>query len=120
MPMSVPAGILAVEWLCLAIIQLVSGSRRYENYLRTRLWWRVTPIVLVFLFPTAASAFLFVVLWTSPHADVISPLLGGGVIALAAAAIIASLILELRSARRGRPTRHTPPGPSTEPDQFML
>jgi hypothetical protein len=63
MPTSVPAGILAVEWLCLAIVQLVSGSPRYEDYLRTRLWWRVTSIVLVFLLPTAAFAFLFVVLW---------------------------------------------------------
>ena len=119
MPTSVPSGILAVEWLCLAVIQLVSGSPRYEDYLRTRLWWHVSPIVVVFLLPTAAFACLFVVQWTSPHVDVISPLFGGDVIALAAVAIIASLIHELRSARRGRPTRHTPPGPSTEPDQFM-
>lgn len=116
MPISVPAASLTVEWLCLALIQLVTGSPRQPAYLRTPVWWRVTPVVLVFLLPTVASAFLFVVLLTSRTVDTISPLFGWGCIVVAAASTIASLTLELRAARRSRRSRPIPPTLAAEPD----
>lgn len=116
MPMSVLAGSLTVDWFCLALIQFVTGSPRYADYLRKPLWGRVTLVVLVLLFPAVASAFNFVVLLTSPYVDTVSPLLGWGVIAIVAAAIITSLILELRYAQRSRHSHPTPLSPSPEPD----
>jgi hypothetical protein len=80
----------------------------------------VTPMVLLFALMTAAWTFAFVVNLTLPHAQEVPPWYGWGLIALAAAGVVIDLILELYYTRRGRPTRHMPPGPSTEPDQFML
>lgn len=116
MPVTVAVGSVAVEWLCLAIIQLVSGSRRRLTYLRTPLWGPVSRIVLIYLLAAAVWAFAFVVVWTLPHVAIL-PGYSWGIIAIAGAAIIASLLEDRGNARRSRGTRPTPPTPSTEPDQ---
>jgi hypothetical protein len=57
MPISVLAGGIAVAFLCLAVIQLVSGSPRARASRRTPLWGPVTPSVLVFLLATVSWTF---------------------------------------------------------------
>ena len=120
MPLSVVVGSLAVEFLCVTMIELVTGSPRHPTYLRTPLRGRVTITVLLFALITAAWTFAFVVNVTLPHAVEVPPWWSWGLIALTAAGAVIARILDVGNTWRTRHTRHTPPGPSPEPAQFML
>ncbi len=120
MPLTIPAGSLAIAWLGVTIIQLVSGSPRQAAYLRRPVLGPLSLTVLTFLVVTVAWALFFAVTLTSPRPEIVPGWFGWAIIGLAATTLVASLILDVGNTWRSRHARHTPPAPSTEPDQLML